>query len=296
MERIDFSLSKLPSKKTNLTLALGGFDGFHLGHMALAREAALFSDGPSGILFFAKPFKQGKVLSDLEDKVRFAFSSGLDYAYCLHNEESFFGLSASSFLDLLSLLGVSRLVCGEDYSFGKGKEGDARMLKERFAVEVVPFVKDKKGEKIGTHRIKTLLEQGDIKEANELLGRHYETKGEVVHGLNNGRRIGFPTVNLSCSTPYLLPSNGVYAGLVYLSGIPYKAMMNVGDNPTVGQLKESQQEAYLFGYEGDAYGKRAYFQYLYRIREEKKFASLQELKKQLLRDESEVLAYFSSLH
>ena len=289
MDKIVFSLDKLPEKKEGLTIALGNFDGFHLGHQSLASETRINAVGSSAILFFARPFKDEEALSDLEDKIRFSYSCGLDYAYCLENDSSFYELDPSSFMDMLEKLGTKKVVCGPDFRFGKEKKGGVDALKKRFQVDVVPFLKDSKGEKISSHHIKELIREGDIKDAAKDLGRNYETKGTVVHGLENGRRIGFPTLNLESSAHYVLPKRGVYAGLVYLSGIPYKAMINVGNNPTIGYRETPIEEAHLFNFSGDAYGKRAYFQYISYIREEKKFGSLEELKAQLNQDKESVL-------
>ena len=294
MERISFALDRLPDRKEGLTLALGNFDGFHLGHQSIAKEARLNAIGPSGILYFALPYKNERVLSDLEDKIRFSYQEGLDYAYCLDNDASFYGLGASSFIDLLGKLGVKKVVCGPDFRFGQGREGDVSTLRKSFLVEVVPFLKDNEGEKISSHKIKRLIEEGEMEEASFRLGRSYETKGVVEHGLENGRKIGFPTLNLSPLAPYVLPKRGVYAGIVYLSGVPFRAMINVGKNPTIGAREGMIEEAHLFSYAGDAYGKRAYFQYLSYIREERKFASLEELKNQLKEDKERVLSFFES--
>ncbi len=289
MEKIVFTLDNLPERKEGLTLALGNFDGFHLGHQSLANETRINATRNSAILFFAKPYKDGEVLSDLEDKIRFSYSFGLDYAYCLENDLSFYELDPSSFMNMLEKLGTKKVVCGPDFRFGKEKKGDVDALKTKFQVDVVPFLKDSKGEKISSHHIKELIREGDIEEASKDLGRSYETKGTVVHGLENGRNIGFPTLNLEPSAHYVLPKRGVYAGLVYLSGIPYKAMINVGNNPTIGSRETPIEEAHLFNFNGDAYGKRAYFQYISYIREERKFASLEELKLQLEKDKESVL-------
>lgn len=290
MDKVVFSLSELPARKEGLTLALGNFDGFHLGHQCLAGEARLHSIGLSGILFFAKPYREEEVLSDLEDKIRFSYPFGLDFAYCLENDPSFYELEPSSFLDMLEKLGTAKVVCGPDFRFGKDRKGDVDALKRRFLVDVVPFLYDENGEKISSSRIKELIRQGKLEEACRDLGRGYETKGIVVHGLENGRRIGFPTLNLEPQSDYVLPKRGVYAGLVYLSGKPFKAMINVGDNPTVGNREAPIEEAHLFDFDGDAYGKRAYFQYISYIREERKFASLEELRAQLARDKETVQA------
>ena len=291
MERIDFGLQKLPEKKEGLTLALGNFDGLHLGHQSLVKEAEL-QPSPTGILFFKRPFSSSRpILSSVEDKIRYCAPFSLDFAYVLDNSPSFYSLSKEDFLRLLKSLGLTRAVVGEDFRFGKGKEGGIKDLQQAFETHVVPLVRIG-GEKVSSTRIRESLLRGDVEGAEDLLGRPYEIQGEVVHGLQNGRKIGYPTLNLKPLCNYLLPQNGVYAGLVYLSGIPYKAMINVGVNPTIGKLSLPIAEAHLIGAEVDGYGKRAYFSFLKRIRGERKFASLKELSAQLKVDEGSCLRYF----
>lgn len=299
MKRIDFTLDQLPAKQEGLTLCLGNFDGFHRGHQRLALECRLNALNASAILFASPSYAEilnpeTKVLSSLDDKVRYAYSSGLDYAYCLHADSSFFALSPEEFVSLLEELGVASVVVGSDYRFGKEGKGDVSLLKSHFKTYVVPFEKDENGEKISSRTIRALVSQGRIEEAWRDLGRPYEIAGKIVHGLENGRKMGFPTLNLGLSTSYVLPEEGVYAGLVYLNGIPKKAMINVGKNPTVGKLTSLSVEAHVFAPLGEEYGSSAYFAFLKRTRGEKKFESLDELKAQLEQDENDVLSYFEA--
>lgn len=290
MRKLEFGLGSLPSPVPGLSLALGNFDGFHRGHQSLAL-ASKEGEGPSGILFFKNPYDPHKpLLSDLEDKLRFASPLDLDYAYVLDNDPSFYSYSKGEFILFLKRLGVARVVVGEDFRFGRGQEGGINDLQEAFQTAVLPLLKDEKGEKISSSSIREHLKKGEVEISRQELGRPYEIKGVVVHGYENGRKIGYPTLNLDPLAPYLLPKNGVYAGLTYLSGIPYPSMINVGTNPTVGALLSPIAESHLLTEEDiDAYGKRAYFAFYSRIREERKFASLDELKKQLKEDESSVL-------
>lgn len=292
MERIDFSLDELPSPKPGLTLALGNFDGFHLGHRDLALAAS--SEGsPSGILLFDHPYKVSSTyLSDVEDKIRFSYVTGLEYAYVLHCEDSFYELSKDDFMELLKRLGAKTIVIGEDFLFGKSALGTPEDLKRGFKVIVVPTHVDSQGHKISSSNIKLALSKGQIEEANSLLGHPYEIKGTVVHGLENGRKIGFPTCNLGLSFPYILPEDGVYCGLVYLSGVPYRAMINVGVNPTIGKLSSPLAEAHIIDGQVEAYGKRAYFRFYKKIRDEVTFSSLSELQHQLSLDKEAVEDYF----
>lgn len=292
MERIDFSLSNLPNPKPGLSLALGNFDGFHLGHRDLA--IASYNEGePSGILFFDHPYKRcATYLSDVEDKIRYSFSTGLDYAYVLSCEQSFYSLSTADFIALLKQLGVKKAIVGEDFRFGEGALGTPKDLEKEFKTIIVSTHKDERGNKISTSCIKEAICEGKIEEANALLGHPYEIKGKVVHGLENGRKIGFPTCNLELSFPYVLPLDGVYCGLVYISGIPHKAMINVGVNPTIGKLSSPLAEAHLLDVDIDAYDKRAYFRFYKRLRGETTFPSLEGLKHQLSLDKDAVEDYF----
>lgn len=292
MQRIDFSLDNLPSSNPGLSLALGNFDGFHLGHRELALACRAEGD-PSGILLFDHPYKTyPSYLSDAEDKIRFSYGTGLTCAYVLSCGEDFYSLSKGDFMALLKRLGAETLVVGEDYRFGQGALGTIGDLKAQFKVVVVPTLKDGSGAKISTSNIKKLISSGKIEDANSLLGHPYEIKGKVIHGLENGRKIGFPTCNLELDFPYLLPLDGVYCGLVYLSGVPYRAMINVGVNPTIGKLSTPLAEAHLLNADVDAYGKRAYFRFYKRVRGEEAFPTLEELKRQLCRDEEAVEDYF----
>lgn len=295
MEIVRFTLDKLPKKEKNLSLALGNFDAFHRGHQRVFVETALGAEGLSAALLFAKPFGVGNAISSLEDKIRLSYATRLDALYILQNDDSLFDMSASSFIEnVLVPLGVSRVVVGEDFRFGKGKGGGIEELCRRFKVEVVPLL-EAHGEKISSSSIRTAIEQGRVDGLEETLGRRYEIAGSVVEGLRNGRTIGFPTINLGLDFPYCLPRSGVYLGIVYLSGIAYKAIINVGTNPTVGELTHPQIEAHLLRFEGDAYGKKAYVSFYSFLREERKFASLEKLGEQLRKDVESCESYFAGM-
>ena len=291
MEIIRFDYKNPPKKAQGLTLALGTFDGFHKGHQRILIETSLHARNLAGILLFsqspAKILHLGKceqVLTSLEDQLAYAEKLRMDVAYVIEASEEFFALGKQQFMDLLKSMGVETVVTGTDYAFGKGGEGKVSDLKAQFKTLAVPLVKEN-GEKISTREIKRLLKEGKIKEAWENLGHPYEIKGVVVHGRHNGHKIGYPTINIELCADYLLPKLGVYYGVCYLSGLPYKAMINVGDNPTIGGDGTPHVEAHLLRYSGEAYGKLAYLSFLDYRREEKKFASLEELRDQLKEDE-----------
>ena len=295
MDIVRFDLNHLPEKERKLSLALGNFDALHRGHQKVFVETALGAEGASAALLFAKPFGCGKAICSIEDKIRLSSSSRLDALYILENDETLFEMTPSRFIEEVLLpLGTTRVVVGEDFRFGKGKGGGIEELKAHFGVEVVPLL-EHEGKKISSRSIRNDIEEGKLDHLPFTLGRRYEVQGKVVPGLQKGRTIGFPTVNLAFDFPYVLPRNGVYLGIVYLSGIAYKSIINVGKNPTVGALDHPQVEAHLLDYDGDAYGKRAYVSFYSFLREEKTFPSLNALGEQLGKDKEACEVYFAGM-
>ena len=295
MEIIRFGLDHLPPEEKNLSLALGAFDSLHKGHQKLFLETALGAEGTSAALLFAHPYGPGPYVCSLEDKIRLLGQMRLDALYVLENDESFFEMDAESFISrLLRPLGTKRVVVGSDFRFGKGKGGGIEELRSAFVTDVVPLL-ECVGGKISSSMVKADIENGHVEQLPDLLGRRYEISGTVVSGKQNGRKIGFPTVNLELSFDYVLPKDGVYIGIVYLSGIAYKAIVNVGTNPTVGGLTTPHIEAHLLDYNGDAYGKRAYLSFYRFLREEQKFDTLDDLRVQLELDKLYCEDYFAGM-
>ena len=285
MDTVLFDLNHLPQAREDLSLALGNFDGFHAGHQRLFVETSLHAKGDAAALVFDEPFYEGPYLSNVQDKKRYALSSRLDALYVLQGAKEVYSLSAEEFIEKVLLpLGTRRVVVGEDFRFGKGAAGDPELLKRYFDVDVVPLLTEE-GEKVSSTAIKKSLLEGDILRANKFLGRPYEISGKVVEGLHNGAKIGFPTANVSSSFPYVLPKSGVYAGVVYLLGKAYRAMINVGTNPTIGVIEKPLVEAHILDYEGDCYDAFVYVAFLAFIREEARFDDLAKLAQQLRKDE-----------
>jgi riboflavin kinase/FMN adenylyltransferase len=275
----------------NLTLLLGTFDGVHLGHRELIKRAKLEADGPIGVLLFSEPpskvlllGKPCEVLTSLEDKTRIFLNEGVDLVFTIESDRMFFSMGKEDFIEnVLAPLNPKRLIVGEDYTFGRNAEGKPGDLEGRFEVIEVPLL-EMNGRKVSSSYIKKLIADGDIKEANAELGRPYEIVGKVVHGLSNGHKIGFPTANLSLIDDYVLPRTGAYKGLVYSRGRPYWAIVNVGRNPTVGKLREDIVECHLKGFSEEIYGETLYVEFHEFLRPEKKFGSLDALKRQLQED------------
>ena len=288
MDVVEFDLSHLPEKEEKLSLALGNFDGCHKGHQKLFIETALGSSGTSAALLFDEPFGHGPFLSSIEDKKRYCFSSRLERLYILKNARDVYSFSPEEFIEKVLLpLGTSRVVIGSDFRFGSGASGGVEELKRHFDVDVVPLLCEGEN-KVASTAIRSYLSEGDLQKANAMLGRPYEVMGIVAEGLHNGEKIGYKTCNIHLDFPYVLPLSGVYAGMVYLYGKAYRAMINVGTNPTVGVLSRPLVEVHVLDFDEDCYGARAYVRFLSFVRKEIRFESLDALRGQLKKDEREI--------
>ena len=293
MKVIDCSFDNIPETFDGVLL-LGTFDGVHKGHLSLVREALNHTDSVGALLFKNNPadiFEKDKehyVLTPLEDKIRRFSNDGVETLYVIDNDEVFYKHTKEEFIDFLHRLGARRLCVGEDFTFGYQRLGKASDLSKEFLTFIVPLL-NIDGKKVSSSLIYDLIKDGDIESANNLLGYDYEIKGKIGSGYGNGHKIGFPTANLEMSLPYLLPKSGVYYGLFYLRGVPHQAIINVGKNPTVGLLKHPVVESYVKDIDEDLYGEYVYIAFLRRIRDEKKFDSLEDLKKQLELDKKEFL-------
>lgn len=279
--------------------AIGYFDGLHIGHQELIEQAkadakkrhvqcavATFDPDPWKIIH---PDANLEHLSDLDDKATLLSHDQVDVFYILDFTADFAGLSVESFHQVIQDLNIQELVCGYDYHYGAKGAGNIETLQKArgFETKVIGQV-SKENEKISSSWIEKLIRQGDVQEANDLLGYIYSIKGIVVHGYERGRILGFPTANLSVGPESILPQNGVYAGYVQIREDLYPAMINVGYNPTFDN-KEKTIEANILNFYEDIYGVPTRFFFVEQLRNEKKFNSLDELKAQLAKDQKSVL-------
>ena len=280
----------------NLSLVLGYFDGVHIGHSQLISFAkSNCEDGYLGVLTFDKPLKSIEgALTDLDTKIELMDELGVDYLFIIVCDDNFKHLSYVDFVDkVLKKLNPSSLFCGPDFKFGYEALGDVSYLKERFnKVYVLNYVQDHHGVKISSSKIKDLIIDGDIKNANRWLGRPYMMRGFIAHGKSNGRTLGFPTANLISHTNYVVPLDGVYITKSRVEGVVYPSITNVGLNPTIAKLSAPSIETYLLGYDGDLYGKEMDLYFYERLRDEIKFTSVEDLIKQIELDKDKALNYF----
>lgn len=278
----------------NLTILLGNFDGVHLGHYELVKEAKKKAEGELAVLLFSSSpasllhHKSAKVLTSLEDKIRLFASFGFDYAFVLPLSIELLNKSKDEFIkEYLMPLSPSLFVIGEDYSFGKEAKGNKEDLEQVFNLSVVPL-KYIDGKKVGTREIISFLNEGDVKSAATYLGRPYEIKGKVARGFGNGHKLNFPTANLDMDDPYLIPKSGVYETLTYLKGRPYHSLTNIGTNPTFSLLSAPSVETYIEGLDEDIYDLTIYVSFLSYVREERKFENIEALKRQIEEDKKSI--------
>ena len=271
----------LTKKNSGGVLLLGGFDGMHLGHRQLllrAKESGK-AVGVSVILG-----NKGEPLYTARERKELFFELEADYFVELPFEE-IRALSAQEFLSLLEReLAPEAYICGEDFRFGYGASGDGETLK-RYApvpVSVEPLLYIG-GEKVGSGKIKALLAEGKIKQANALLGRNFFLLGEVERDRQVGNEIGFPTANIRYPKEKFPLKIGVYQTLVAVDGKEYKAITNFGARPTF-ENGEVWTETHLLDFNGDLYGKTLSVSFVKYLREVKKFESVEALKEQLKKD------------
>ena len=289
-------------------VAVGTFDGVHIGHQALisravslAREADVpcvvftFQNHPLSVL---APQRVPSFLSSSEERRRVFASLSVDFVIEEPFTKELASLSAEGFLSrLVETLAPRTVVVGENFSFGAGGRGTPEFLALQgknmgFHVEKVPLLSHA-GETVSSTRIRVLLSAGDVRLAGELLGRPFSIAGVVVHGDERGRTLGFPTANLLPPKGEACPANGAYAVCVVLeSGEEKIGVANVGSNPTFDG-NERRVEAHLLDFSGDLYGQDITVRFVERLRAEKKFPSPEALVGQIRRDEQKAREIFA---
>ena len=285
--------------KSPMVLTIGVFDGVHLGHQALLRQAVLLAKSlkarPEALSFHDHPMhilKRGIKIPFLlprNETFNLLKQKGAGRVHILRFTRAFSKKSPRQFVQWLCGLGkLKGIVVGENFRFGHGAKGDVGLLRalgkmRGFEVAVVPAVKI--GAKVvSSSQIRQLLAEGKTELANRMLGRAYSIEGEVVHGRHVGHQIGFPTANLRAVKQFL-PKDGVYACAVKLGKKFYRAGMNLGKRPTFRDDHHHRQaEVHLLHYYGKLYGKRMKVYLLKYLRPERKFPSTQALIHQIQKD------------
>ena len=279
-------------------LTIGNYDGIHLGHQAILKKLISESRGNnllSSVMTFEphpreffSPKRAPKRIISLREKLEYFDESKIDQVFIVNFNDEF---SCKSYLDFIEILKkniqAKKIIIGNDFRFGKHREGNIDKLKEN-SVDVCVMNKiEYKGERVSSTIIRDSLAVGDLKRAAMLLGRSYSISGKVVHGDKRGREIGFPTANIHMfhNRP---PLKGVFA--VKLNNM--YGVANLGVRPTIAGFSKLNLEVHLFNFSKNIYGKHAHVTFLKKIRDEKKFENIDALKKQIQIDIDNVKKFF----
>jgi riboflavin kinase/FMN adenylyltransferase len=281
-------------------LCIGFFDGVHLGHQQIIRQTVsdarqheadavvvTFDRHPSVVV---RPGQAPPLIYSLEQRLRAIESCGADSLLLVQFDERFSRQTGEEFIrEMSSALGRIRSICvGASFVFGHQRSGNVELLRRLglelgFAVHGLAAV-SLDGEPVSSTRIRQAIQSGGLDLASQMLGRSYSLAGRVIRGDALGRRLGFPTANLEADGKALPPS-GVYAVQANVASRAYRAVLNIGKRPTLGRPPpELRVEAHLLDFDGDLYDRELELTFVEKLREERRFASLEELREQIARD------------
>ena len=290
-----------------LVMALGYFDGVHLGHQKVigeAKEIAAKKGWKSGVMTFdPHPSavlgnnKAISLLTSYSSKIAQIEKLGIDYVFIIHFTKGFADLLPQQFVDqFLINLNVRHVVAGFDYTYGKMAEGTADTLKQQsrgFFETTIIQKETYHGEKVSSTLIRSYIQKGEMEKVPSLLGRFYTSEGIVIHGDKRGRTIGFPTANIESDPSLLLPPQGVYAVKIKIGDSWYNGVCNVGTKPTFERETIMQSvEVHIFDFSNEIYGEKVAVEWHIRLRSEQKFAGIKELVTQIHKDKQQALEYF----
>lgn len=283
----------MSGNKNGIALALGTFDGFHLGHKKVIDNAIASDKTPKVLLFNEHPQKiitkksPGELITTSQktellnkwgiEPIVIDFGDIMSLTY----EEFFYEV-------LLKKIGVTVLSCGFNYHFGSKAQGNTEKLSALCKKEGIElFVSDAveyKNEPVSSTRIRNAIKNGDIEEANVMLGREFSYDFLVVHGDARGRTIDSPTINQFFTEDFIVPQYGVYASYSVIDGKKYPSVTNVGVRPTIEGFSKERSETNIIGFAGDLYDKNISVHLFRKIREEMKFSGIDELRNQIAKD------------
>lgn len=288
-------------------LTLGVFDGLHLGHQLIMRtvteRARALRAVPTVITFDPHPRAvlhaedAPPLLQTFDQKIEAFGVLGLEQTIVIHFTRAFAEIRAEDFLrDIVAeRLQAKEVYLGRGFAFGRNREGNIALLKKvsrelGFHAEEVPEVQ-LRGQRISSSRIRQLLSEGRVNLARRMLGRPYGVEGRIVRGQERGRTLGFPTANLHPQNR-VIPRNGVYVTATLIEGAWRRSITNVGTRPTFEREAEPSVETYVMNWSGDLYGDVLRVRFLGRLRDEKRFASIEDLKRQIAHDERRAQRFF----
>ena len=288
-------------------LTLGVFDGLHLGHQLImktvverAREVGAvptvitFDPHPRAVLH---PQSAPPLLQTFDQKIEGFGVLGIEQTIVVRFTKEFSNVSAEGFINdvVMDRLHAREVYLGKGFAFGHNREGNIELLKRLgaqlgFVAGEVPEVKFR-GQRVSSSKIRELLARGQVNLARRMLGRPYGVEGRVERGAERGHKLGFPTANLHPHNR-VIPRNGVYVTGTLIDGQWRRSVTNIGLRPTFGDASEPSVETFVLNWDGDLYGDVVRVRFLYRLRDERKFSSVDELKRQIETDVARAETYF----
>lgn len=286
------------NNKNKSVITIGNFDGLHKGHQVLIKETVDYAkkNNIQSIVFTFENhpgnyFIPNSVKNIISEKQKLAIlkNMGVDMVISIPFDDYMTKITPNEFVRniLVNKLNIEKLIIGHDFTFARNKEGNIDSLqllshKYKFNLQVVSPIRIN-GIRVSSTKIRGLILEGSLDKVRQYLGYNYQLEGRVIHSKKLGRTIGFPTANLESDNNMVIPKNGIYATKVYVEDKVYFGATNVGYNPTVNG-KSLSIETNILEFDEDIYGKNIKVEFLERIRDEKKFSSLEELKNQLGKD------------
>ena len=296
-------LSSCPRPSSGHVVTIGVYDGVHLGHRTLIGDARRLADErgcDAAVVTFdihpamvVRPDSAPRLLTDLEQKLELLATTGLDRALVIRFDEERSRETPEEFVRevLVGCLAARAVVVGHDFHFGHGRRGNVPFLAQLgsdfgFDVLGLRLVEDDQHQGVvSSTRVRTLLAEGDVRGAAELLGRPHEVRGDVRPGDSRARALGFPTANVAVPAEIQLPADGIYAGWYERpDGSAHPAAISLGRRPTFYEEGDLLLEAYLLDFDGDLYGERAKVRFVERLRAEEKFDTVDALIAQMSAD------------
>lgn len=307
---VNYGLDSLPGDGKRRAVTIGKFDGVHRGHRQVIQQLlSMAGKAESTVITFDRhphaTLKPGSeptpILSDSQ-KIELLAGAGVSRVVVLPFDEALSALSHQDFSQAVLAEGLSTSVVlvGADFRYGHGGAGDIETLRAEgnhwgFRVEVVADVCEAEGERVSSTMIRRLLEEGKVSTVHHLLERYHSVRGEVGHGFERGRVLGYPTANLRENIEGLLPADGVYATRVVHRGTTYPAATSLGVNPTFGDVNERTLESHLIDVTLDLYGDTVSVEFVEFIRGMRKFASPEALAQQMAADEEVIRGILAPL-
>lgn len=287
------------SSAENIFFTIGNFDGVHLGHqqfLKTVRDEAKASNAKFVVVTFVPhpsfvlKNQHSFLLNTYEDRRVFLESLGVDFLYEIDFNRDFSTLKPGDFLDryLFSHKGIRKVFLGHDFAFGANKSGDFHFVEEYCRQKNVALTIQNEykfnNKNVSSSVIRNLIKGGDLVDVPKLLGREFTITGRVIKGAGRGKQIGFPTANLGYDKECLVPANGVYITKTYFKEMMYYSVTNVGKNPTFNTGNEIHLETHLLDFNVDIYGEKISVSFVEKLRDEKKFSSVNELIQQIKAD------------